>query len=245
MPPLSGARFTQQLMTPIPVQAILSLLQSGYPADFVFRIAVQTINGINNRFGGQIMQRNADAEFFELLHTLKKIQQSDGLGMRVEDRGEEAAVVMFFKNIAGEDISAELETVKRILRVSLIEKKLDVVFGSVPQNNRELAIQTRSMLQIVIELASHINVPAEDVAQGRVYATPKTLASGFPDLITIHSGNEQPSNAYVAVRYRGGWFWIDDRDLESKRMFAFVMLLFSLTETGGNERAPIVTVPTN
>jgi len=41
------------------------------------------------------------------------------------------------------------------------------------------------------------------------------------------------------------WFWIDDRDLNSKRMFAFVMLLFSLTETGGDQRAPIVTVPTN
>ena len=52
-------------------------------------------------------------------------------------------------------------------------------------------------------------------------------------------------SACTAVRYRDMWFWIDDRDLNSKRMFAFVMLLFSLTETGGDQRAPIVTVPTN
>ena len=43
--PLAGERFTERLMTPIPVVAILAMLQSGYPVDFVFRIAVQTING--------------------------------------------------------------------------------------------------------------------------------------------------------------------------------------------------------
>ena len=64
-------------------------------------------------------------------------------------------------------------------------------------------------------------------------------------LIAIHSGPKRPTDAHVAVRYRDLWFWIDDRDLNSKRMFAFVMLLFSLTETGGDQRAPIVTVPTN
>jgi hypothetical protein len=49
----------------------------------------------------------------------------------------------------------------------------------------------------------------------------------------------------VAVSYRGQWYWIDDRKVASKRTFAFVMLLFSLTETGDDQRAPIVTVPTN
>lgn len=243
--PLSGARFTQQLMTPIPVAAILSLLQSGYPADFVFRIGVQTINGIDNRFGGQLMQRTADPAFYDLLRALNKIQKSDGLGMRVKPKDGKSAIVLFFKTTTGTDLSRELALVQRILRVSLEDGELDVVFGSNPQNDRELAIQTRSMLQIIVELASHIDVPAQDVAEGRVYATPETLAPGFPDLINIHSGTGRPTDAYAAVSYRNRWFWIDDRDLNSKRMFAFTMLLFSLTETGGDQRAPIVTVPTN
>ncbi|MDX2454324.1 hypothetical protein [Desulfosarcina sp.] len=243
--PLSGARFTQQLMTPIPVAAILSLLQSGYPADFVFRIGVQTINGVNNRFGGQLMQRTADPAFYDLLRALNTIQQSDGLGMRVKPKDGKSAIVMFFRTPAGTELSQELAIVQRILRVSLLDGELEVAFGSMPQNDRELAIQTRSMLQIIVELASHIDVPSKDVAEGRVYATPATLAPGFPDLINIHSGTTRPTDAYAAVRYRDMWFWIDDRDLNSKRMFAFTMLLFSLTETGGDQRAPIVTVPTN
>ena len=243
--PLSGARFTQRLMTPIPVTAILSLIQSGYPADFVFRIGVQTINGINNRFGGQIMQRRADPEFYELLQVMNTIQRSDGLGMRVESQDDKTAVVMFFKSTSDADLTRELDVVRRLLRVSLVDGELNVVYGSVPQNDRELAIQTRSMLQIIIELASHIDVPAEDIAQGRVYATPASLAPNMVNLITIRSDRHRPPDAYAAVRYRDLWFWIDDRDLDSKRMFAFVMLLFSLTETGDGGRAPIVTVPTS
>ena len=107
------------------------------------------------------------------------------------------------------------------------------------------ALAVLAMLQILIELASHINVPPEDVAEGRVYEAPEMPTPGFPDLINIHSGSKRPADAYAAVRYRDMWFWIDDRDLNSKRMFSFSMLLFSLTETGRQEGVPIVTVPTN
>jgi hypothetical protein len=191
------------------------------------------------------MQRTADPEFYDLLRTLNTIQQSDGLGMRVESKDGKSAIVMFFRTTTGTDLNQELAVVQRILRVSLVDGKLDVVFGSMPQNDRELAIQTRSMLQIIVALASHIDVPSKDVAEGRVYASSETVPPGFHDLINIHSGKTRPNDAYAAVSYRDKWFWIDDRDLNSKRMFAFTMLLFSLTETGGSERAPIVTVPTN
>jgi hypothetical protein len=45
------------------------------------------------------------------------------------------------------------------------------------------------------------------------------------------------------VRYRGHWFTIDDHDMPSKRLFTFLMFLFTLVETGGKEGAPIVTIP--
>jgi hypothetical protein len=47
----------------------------------------------------------------------------------------------------------------------------------------------------------------------------------------------------VAVPYRNGWFWIDDRDQRSKLMLNFLMFIFSLTEGGPSQGAPIVTVP--
>ena len=65
----------------------------------------------------------------------------------------------------------------------------------------------------------------------------------FPALLRVRSSDRPPDDAYVAVKYRDGWFWIDDRDHDSKSAFSFLMLLFSLTETGTTQTAPIVTVP--
>ena len=48
--PLSGDRFTRSLMTPIRPDALLFLIQSGWPSDFILNITVKTINGVVGRF---------------------------------------------------------------------------------------------------------------------------------------------------------------------------------------------------
>jgi len=60
----------------------------------------------------------------------------------------------------------------------------------------------------------------------------------------VHYGDEPPERTYAAVPYRDRWFWIDDDDLRSKRAFAFVMFLFTLSDSGGAERMPVLTIPT-
>ena len=46
-------------------------------------------------------------------------------------------------------------------------------------------------------------------------------------------------------RYRGQAFWIDDRDLASKRMFTFLRMFSSIAETGVAPQAPVLTIPPN
>lgn len=242
--PLMGEKFTENLMTPLPVTGVLSLLQGGYPVDFVFRISVHAINGIENRFGGQLMRRAADPRFNSLIKALGRIQVSKGLGTRVKGESEQKATVMFFRAKPSAEVLMEMNNVRQLLGLRPDSWEFRVVYGSVAEDDEEIAIQTRSMLQIMAELASNIQVPEKDVAEGRVYATPPE-APGFEPLIRIRSGDSLPADAYVGVKYRKQWFWVDDRDIPSKRIFAFAMLLFSLTETGPRGGAPIVTVPTN
>ena len=59
----------------------------------------------------------------------------------------------------------------------------------------------------------------------------------------IHSSAAPPPDAFVAVRYRQHWFWIDQRDFRSKSIFSFLLLLTSLAETGVAPQAPVITVP--
>ena len=47
--PLTGNRFAKSLLQPIPASAIIQLIQTGYPADNVLQMTVQTIDDIDNR----------------------------------------------------------------------------------------------------------------------------------------------------------------------------------------------------
>lgn len=67
---------------------------------------------------------------------------------------------------------------------------------------------------------------------------------GNRPLIRIFSSEDESSNAFASVSYRGTHYWIDDRDIPSKLGFSFLMFVFTLVETGERGAAPIVTVPT-
>jgi hypothetical protein len=104
---------------------------------------------------------------------------------------------------------------------------------------------TRSTLAIMVELAGQVRVPAAHVEEGRTMPslTDRDAETERRRLIDIRSGVDRPADGFVAVKYREHWFWIDDRDFKSKRVFAYLMLLFSLTESGGKEGLPLVTIP--
>ena len=59
--PLVGERFARSMMTPLPPPAILSLIQAGYPVDAVLRLTVHEVNGIRNRYGGDLHRVDASS----------------------------------------------------------------------------------------------------------------------------------------------------------------------------------------
>jgi hypothetical protein len=116
----------------------------------------------------------------------------------------------------------------------------------VAANDKELAILTRSILEILTDLASFVSVPEAHVLERRVGPTQEDEEGGegpIRPLIQIGSAAARPHDAFAAVRYRGYWFTIDDHDIPSKRLFTFLMFIFTLVETSGKEGAPIVTIP--
>jgi hypothetical protein len=89
-------------------------------------------------------------------------------------------------------------------------------------------------------------VPEAHVRERRVGPTQEDEGGAegpLRPLIQIGSAAARPDDAFAAVRYRGYWFAIDDHDMPSKRLFTFLMFLFTLVETSGKEGAPIVTIP--
>src|SRR5687768_1910066 len=245
--PPSGERFARSLMKPIPPPAILSLIQAGYPIDLVLRTCVHSINGVRNRYGGSGRPRPADPEFYPVLERMRRMQDSGALGLRVQKTGEMEAVVMTFRGKVDPALEQDVTFVRRTLGLALDAPEFHVVYGSVAKDDREIAMLSRSVLEILVDLASNIDVPGEHVEQKRVMPTMphETTAdgTGVTPLIRIHSSRSKPKDSFSSIRYRDHWYWIDDRDLRSKSLFTFLMFIFSLTETQGKEGAPIVTIP--
>src|SRR5512139_3555957 len=95
--PIMGDKFARSLMSPVPAPAILSLMQAGYPVDLVFRLLVQEINGVRNRFGGEARARSADPEFYSLIEKMRKIQSEGAIRMRFRKTGKEESASMVIR----------------------------------------------------------------------------------------------------------------------------------------------------
>ena len=99
-------------------------------------------------------------------------------------------------------------------------------------------------------LSTSVEVPARDRAASRVTVTrtrdghPFDWSPVMSRLFRVRSQAEQPTDAAVAVSYRGSWFYIDDRDMDSKYTLRLVELTGSIL-AGDTERgpAPVLTLP--
>ena len=243
--PLSGEKFARSLMRPLPPTAVMGLIEAGYSVEQVMRICVQSVNGIRNRFAGQLATKPEDDEFLPLLQLLQRVQNSGSISLRMQKSDDKELMIMRLRNKVDPELTDDTLQIRTILDLEPTADEFRVVYGSKNKDGREIAIMTRSILQIINNLGSEIEVPEAHVTEKVVNQTIVTLSpSGVPEPppIRIHSTPTKPDNPFVAVPYQSHWFWIDNRDLKSKKLFSFLMFLFSLTETTGKEGAPIMTI---
>jgi len=149
--PLMGEQFARSLLRPMPIPGILLLLQSGYPVDYVLRICVQTINGLRNRRTGAIVGRGADTKFLELLALLRHLQAAGGMEINFRPIDNKETMVMFFRPPEDEAVTGNLKRAKELLGLDPDVREFRVVHGSFPKDDEEIAILSRSMIQVMGE----------------------------------------------------------------------------------------------
>ena len=240
--PVTGEQFTKSLLTPIQPMSLLSMVQSGWPVEFVFGTAVRSINGIANGTRAHLLHQDPDPEFGELLQALTQIQKSSSIDIRIDRRPDgEVAILVIRKGALG-PVSEARRRVREILDVDAEVSEFRLEYGSIADRPDAVAMLTRSLLEIIGEYSFGVEVPPEHIEEGRCRPAPQFEGPWEPPSIRIHSGTDEPDDAFVTIRYRDLWFWIDDRDFPSKRRFSFMLLLTSLAETGASPSAPLITV---
>jgi hypothetical protein len=85
-----------------------------------------------------------------------------------------------------------------------------VRYGGWSGKGDEIAMVTRSMLQVMLELGILAQVPETDIAGGKATpgVGPVPAPTSGPPLLNIMSGATAPPDAYAAIPYKGRWFWI-------------------------------------
>lgn len=243
--PLTGERFLEGFLTPIPPLNVFSLVQSGYAADFILELCLDSFNGLYNRPASMASRRQPDPEFFQVISLMREVQDAGAFGMKIEQpEGGESAIIFFFRNQnVSEEIKAKASEVRRLLNVAPGQAQFELVYSPLQGSPGKLGVGTRSLWQILAAMSMGIIVP-ESHHQRQLVPPLSEIGKDETALLRVHSGSNKPKDYYVAVPFEGEWFWIAHDDWKSKRTFSSILFLFTLSDSGGEGNLPTITIPT-
>ena len=172
---MTGEKFLRGLITPIDPKNIFFMLQSGYAADFILGLTVESLNGVRNRSTAGGAVREADPEFIRALALLREVQAAGavrdarrgGQGQRLDRRGVLPARRRARRHrgkgggnpaVAQAACGASRNSCSPIRRCA--------------GRTNELAVNSRSMLQIMQAFASYLDVPEAHLKDHSAVALP-------------------------------------------------------------------------
>lgn len=240
--PKIGEDFLSSMLEPIDPVVLLSLIAVGYNPELLLTWGVESINGVRNYSAAQRVVRLADPKFREFTRLLTELQQSSSIGFEVRSDADAGRRVIFFfddDNISDE-IRAKHRQARDIIGLDASHEIYHVRYSPFRLSDNVLAIQTRSILQILTGMSRLLDVPSDKEAR----ATPGIPMRRSRPPFSVRVTDDPPEDAYASVKYGGDWYWIDQEDLESKRVFNLMLFLTTLTGRRGQDTAPVLTIPT-
>ena len=246
--PLTGSKFIQGVLTPLPPSLVFGAIQNGVPADLMLLSTVISINGLKNQQSTLSGITPADPAFEQVRALVRKIQLSGGVRtyVKTDPNKGPATVVTLRRTSIPPEILEDSKTVRRLLKLNPDAEEFTLTQAPISSSDTELAILTRSVISIMQNMAADVEVPAEHLAKNYAFPGFERNAQGtgdVPRMIRIHSGKQKSAEAFVAAKYEGNWFWIDKGDLHSKQVFLQLMNLFSMADTAPREPPPVLTIP--
>ena len=121
------------------------------------------------------------------------------------------------------------------------QEQFRVIYAPFKTDSATLSIQTRSVIQMLSAMAGFIEVPAEKAA----YAAPGYDVSGSSQRpFRVYSGEDRPEQSFAEIKYEDYWYWVDNSDITSKRVFTLMLFITTLTNQANDANAPVLTIPT-
>ena len=249
--PLQGEDLLKSILSPLQLEAVLVLTQSGWNISRVFGLCFERINDLYNApsASGPTPELEPDHEEFgrlmDALHTLQKNQLIE-IGTR--QNGDDVDIVIKLSR-DNDEYDNEINQVYTLLELDRSKDEFTLDTDFLDMKNTQWTVRARSISGLLYYLSHNVEAPSHHLDELVTVTRPKD--GGVFDwddtpagrLFKVHTSSEQPENAYIASRYRGHWFYIKDTDLESKSTFMLVRQLFDLQAGQTKPQVPALTLP--
>ena len=250
--PITGAEFTQRLLTPISPQTLVLLSQSGWSIERLLMCCVDSINSIANApvaSGPTPSRIPNNSSFREVARLLRELQLSGMLHFLAEPDQEIGSRFLQIRRPSGPTHTDTLQRLRELLQLSPEIEAFRLTARRTERAPDEIVLTGRSLLGTLFFLSHSVAAPATHEAQGFVTVAKGADGEEFDwstvtgNLLRISSGTESPENAFVRIRYRNHWFYIEDSDLNTKATFNLLTYLLSLQSAGREGIGAMLTVP--
>lgn len=244
--PVAGTEYARRAMSPVPIAALAQLASGRPDPGPIYEVLIASINGINNP---DFLHPSvgADPRFDRVITILVDLTQRQFLHW-VADQANPGSFLLVVEPEAGTN-GALVSELLRLLGLTAAEdgSELIVLPVSLALHGRPeggVGISTRSVFRLVEILSAAVELPGGDERSGTARQLPELGPLG--DDLQIRYSARSPEAAVVAVPYRGGWFYIDETDVTTKRFFRILTALWSdaiASATATRAAAPVLTVP--
>jgi hypothetical protein len=242
--PKTGDDYLRAILEPVEPRRLLALIQAGYSADLLFTWAVEAINGVHNYSVSDMDSRVADPRFFEFVKLMQELQTLGAIGFEIETDPDTKHDVIFVIRNEGMTESTRRKKIRsaEIIGLDQDRDRYRVIYAPFKTDPGTLSIQTRSVIQMLSAMAGFVDVPREVASHAMPGYETSTSA---PRPFNVHSGPERPDESFAAVKYEDHWYWIENSDMASKRVFTLMLFITTLTNQAKDAKAPVLTIPTS
>ena len=252
--PLGGKDFVRQLLNRIDLNKLYLLAGAGWELDDILRLFVNNINGIRNA-------PSAVGPTPEITPKFQKFQQIADIFDRLDDKSAiviappqgdtQINELILFLDPAERDSPAAHELFELLgLNPNASSYRMKIGLGKKQRDSDEIIIETRPLMGTMFFISHGVQVPEEMLNSRLVHINRpgggKEDYNWHPmltDLFQVKSSSGKPDNPYLAVPYKGYWFYIDDTDIDSKETMVLMSIMFQLQAGGGESISPVLTLP--
>jgi hypothetical protein len=244
--PVAGSRYMRQLMAPTHISKLAQLSATRADPGPIYRALISSVNGIRNP-DFLYASVEPDPRFERFVALIVDLSRRQRLHWAADSaHPDKFFIVLNRESVANASGIEELLDLLGLPRADENARtiRLPVSMALDARDSGGIGITTRSVYQLSELMSAAVELPERDLADGVVGEYPPV--GPVARQLRIRRTDGRPDKAVVAVPYRDGWFYIDDKDLFTKRFFRIMVSLWSAAiadTTVTSSSTPLLTVP--